>query len=88
MWRALCARRLEYRVHHRLEANGIDGPVELDGGRISRFDLGSLTFNYSSDRLFKTAGERGSTDDGRTSAIRWYADVMSPRWFPTAASAP
>lgn len=40
MWRALWDRHPEYRVHHQLEANGIGGPVELDVGRISRFDLG------------------------------------------------
>jgi hypothetical protein len=62
MWRALCARHPEYRVHHQLVANGIGGPVELDVGRISSFDLGPLHFGETSVVIQPSSGIFASPD--------------------------
>jgi hypothetical protein len=45
MWKALRARRPEYRVHDRLEAHGIGGKLELEVGTISRLEVGPLGFD-------------------------------------------
>lgn len=62
MWQALRIRHPEYRVHRQLVANGIGGPVDLDVGRISRFDLGPLHFGPISVVIQPPTGIFASAD--------------------------
>jgi hypothetical protein len=62
MWRALRDRHPEYRTHDTLTANGIGGPLNLEVGRITSFDVGPLHFDGPSVVIQPAVGYFANSD--------------------------